>query len=143
MSDYKLAAAHDNVAGLLSFELLSPPLLWRYTLGVKTEWHGQGTKLRAGDNTLKPIGRPWAIVVFDALNDDERQLLHSYAGDVTIQLWDKDIDFFDIFNGQWEVPEEGEETPEKGGWSNVRYKVTNLRRYSAFSDDFDPKAFGV
>ena len=145
---FKLAAGENNPGGLQRLDEIASPLFDLYRLDVRTEWHEWEARQRAGDLSVTITGRPYVVVLLDAISATERQLFRTtycagqYAP-VTVQVYNKFYGGTLIYNGQFEWPDFPDEQSYFGGWRDIRLVISNLRRYTAFSSAFDPLAYGV
>jgi hypothetical protein len=131
MSEYKIAAGHNNAAGLTALHLLLPGSFGDYAAGVLTEWHDYEDRLRSGSGGYKPIGKPWVAWVFFRLTRAE--LLHLRTtfcptGEdalVTIRTLDKRADAFANFNARLIWPD-GSAAWLRDEWRDVRIELREL-----------------
>lgn len=126
----KIAANHNNAAGLKALYELSPPLFADYYIipgSVFTEWFGAEAYERAGDRTLRKIGRPYVIWTLPAsITRDEYDLLRStfcsthLTGEVTIRTLNKDLNAWGNYNALMQMPQNDSRKWEDNEWLDVK-----------------------
>ena len=126
MSEYQIAAGHNNAAGLTALEALDPPLFAAYADGLLTEWHDSEARVWSGDRQLVPVGRAWVMWRCFRLTREEMQYLRdNFGAAVTIRTLDKGANAFANFNATLILPD-----PALGWsadeWHDVRIEFRDL-----------------
>ena len=145
------AAGHDQVGALQALHTLQPPLFKRYRLDLRTEWRGADDVRPDHTGASLLVGLPSSVVVFPVLTPAELELLRAtfFGGTgqeaaVTVQVLNKDLGAFLIYNGTLRWPNLRDEAEyDRGVWRTVRLRLTELVQRTGFSSGFDPLAWGV
>lgn len=130
MSSVKIAAGHNNAAGLTFLEDLSGTLFELYAPAesLLTEWGDFETRILAGDRTYVNVGRPWSAWIFEWLTRAEMAYLRSTFSSslVTIRTLNKATNAYANYNAYLVFPELGEADYDSGVWESVRFEFKDL-----------------
>jgi len=107
MTLQKIAPGFNNVGGLLTFRLLSPPLFKRIRMPLKTSWHEYELRQDYSIGYSTPIGLPWVEWQIGGLSDDELSLLQSFGPEVTIYTFSRTAHGWGNYNSVMKLEELG------------------------------------
>lgn len=127
----QLATGSNNVAGLLPFNLLSPPLLSIYRRAITQTWSPQlGRKLLGSRLAFKTWGKPSVRFTFGQLTRNDLVYLISLEGAVTIYVLNESINAWGTYNGVWLLAETIESLQKRrkldAPYSDVPFDVLDL-----------------
>lgn len=129
----KIAAGHNNVAGLLPFYSLSGTLFSLYnSFALQTEWHdGVGAALDGTTVHYKRWGKSWFDIIFAVLSEDERRYLETtFSEPVTVHAYSKRLKTWGNYNASLIQPVDLSDTFwitwNSGHWEQARYRFKKL-----------------
>lgn len=129
-SSVKIAVGANNVAGLKSLELLSPPLFKDYIFpeGVSTEFHPYVARELDGNRVMVKIGRPWvAWKLYRLTRAEMNYLLATFGDPVTIRTLDKETNTYRNYNATFNRPDLVEQVKwDTNTWDDVRIEFWDL-----------------
>lgn len=124
---FEIADGHDNIAGLLPLDELSPPLFDVYDEPVFTEWLESEGQRSDSTGYPKHIGRPVVTVVFNAIpQPDILYLKANFGRYVTIFTLNKTTAEWRYFNAELIFPRLTVDNYSPGWYLDVRLTFTQL-----------------
>lgn len=129
-TQHEFAVGNNNIAGLQRLDELSPPLLRRYRLDLKIQWHGFESRRDTATGGLQVVGLPWIEATLAVIEEAEAAAINLLATDetapVTVQTYNATARAWQRFNGQIERPDWGALELDRGAYRNVPLIVRDL-----------------